>query len=115
MPLITIKSSQPIITNKADIASKITALLSRLLNKPSKYIMVIVEEDADIYFDNSEEACCLVDLKSIGGLSSEVNKSISKEICNFIENVLSVNSNRIYINFEDIEAGKWGFDRKTFG
>ncbi len=77
--------------------------------------MVIIEEEADIYFDNSEEACCLVDLKSIGGLSSEVNKSISKEICNFIENVLSINSNRVYINFVNIDSSNWGWNNGTFG
>jgi phenylpyruvate tautomerase PptA (4-oxalocrotonate tautomerase family) len=56
-----------------------------------------------------------VDVRSIGGLSGDVNQKLSETICNLLEQSLGVPQNRIYLNFTDVEACNWGWNASTFG
>ena len=56
-----------------------------------------------------------VDIRSIGGLSNEVNRKLSQQVCNLLKDSLGISTDRVYLNFTDVEAGNWGWNGSTFG
>lgn len=93
--------------------SEVTELLSRVLNKPSKYFMVIVEPAADLMFAAESAPAAYAELKSIG-LPEEQTAAISSEICGFLEQKLEIQPNRIYIEFSNAERHLVGWNSGTF-
>jgi phenylpyruvate tautomerase PptA (4-oxalocrotonate tautomerase family) len=63
---------------------------------------------------NAGEAA-FVDVRSIGGLSDDVNRRLSQKICKLLNETLGVPQNRIYLNFADVKASHWGWNGSTFG
>ena len=55
------------------------------------------------------------DVRSIGGLNSQVNRDISSRLCMLLRDVLGIAPERIYLNFTDVPAGNWGWNGDTFG
>ena len=56
-----------------------------------------------------------VDVRSIGGLSAEVNRKLSQQVCKLLNDSLGIPADRVYLNFADVEAGNWGWKGSTFG
>jgi phenylpyruvate tautomerase len=56
-----------------------------------------------------------VDIRSIGGLSKEVNRKLSQQVCKLLKDSLGISPDRIYLNFIDVEAGNWGWNGSTLG
>ena len=56
-----------------------------------------------------------VEIRSIGGLSSDVNRKLSQQVCKLLADSLGVPPERVYLNFTDVEAGNWGWNGSTFG
>jgi phenylpyruvate tautomerase PptA (4-oxalocrotonate tautomerase family) len=56
-----------------------------------------------------------VDIRSIGGLTSEVNGKLSQQICKLLNDFLGMPQESIYLNFTEVEAGNWGWNGSTFG
>jgi phenylpyruvate tautomerase len=56
-----------------------------------------------------------VDIRSIGGLSDDVNRKLSQQVCQLLHDSLGVPSDRVYLNFTDVGAGNWGWNGSTFG
>jgi phenylpyruvate tautomerase PptA (4-oxalocrotonate tautomerase family) len=58
---------------------------------------------------------CFVHVRSIGGLSDEVNRKLSQKVCRVLQETLNVSSDRVYLNFTDVPAANWGWNAGTFG
>ena len=56
-----------------------------------------------------------VDIRSIGGLTADVNRKLSQQVCKLLNDSLGIPPDRVYLNFADVEAGNWGFNGSTFG
>jgi phenylpyruvate tautomerase PptA (4-oxalocrotonate tautomerase family) len=56
-----------------------------------------------------------VDIRSIGGLSDDVNRQLSQKICKLLKESLGVPPDRVYLNFTDVRPGNWGWNGDTFG
>ena len=111
MPLLTVTTSIEI-KEKKFFLENCSHLVSKLTNKPEKYVMVRLFDQIPMYFDGEQTPSCFVDLKSIGFLNFSL---ISEEISNFISNQIGISIGRIYIFFEDIDASNWAWNGKTFG
>ena len=111
MPLISISTSKEI-KDKKQFIQKSAEVLGKLTNKSAKYVMVLLNDSADMYFAESYDHSCYLDIKSIGSLNPSRMSQIMTE---FITKEIEIPSNRIYINFEDVSASNWAFDGKTFG
>ncbi len=92
---------------------KASALLSDILGKPEKFIMVSIESNPDMIFGGSNDPLLYTELKSIG-LPRERTKEISSEFCNFLHQETGVAIDRIYIEFSDAERSMWGWNGTTF-
>ena len=56
-----------------------------------------------------------VDIRNIGGLNGETNRKLSQQICTLLKDSLGIASDRVYLNFTDVESGNWGWNGSTFG
>lgn len=117
MPLVNVyTSAQPPAEEKANGLLRDLSLTSaRLLGKPESYVMTCLVPRADMTFGGSSEPSCLVEIKSIGGLTPECTARLSEAVSLLLHDGLGVPLNRIYIVFADVPAHLWGFDGATFG
>ena len=110
MPYINITTSEKV-GNKKKFLEEFTILISSLTNKSKKFVMVKIDDDSEIYFDD-ESPCCFLEIKSIGSLNpSEMAKPISK----FVYEKMRIPLDKLYISFEDVPASMWAWNGRTFG
>ncbi len=117
MPLIKIQSSvsapeQAVIK---DLLKTLSAKLAKHLGKPESYVMTAFESNENMSFAGTFDPVCYIEVKSVGKMSSQVTKSMSKDFCQEIEAKLGVPQNRTYIEFADAQGSMWGWNGSTFG
>ena len=113
MPFIQINTSSKSVVENDDLLQKdISKMIASLTGKPEDYVMTMIQRDTKMTFAGSDEPCCFIKVKSIGSLEPD---SMSKSLCELISSKSNINTNRIYIEFFDVEASNWGFNSSTFG
>lgn len=112
MPFLKIQTNSDI-PNTHELMAKASALLSQVLGKPEKYIMVFIDKNPDMIFGGINEPLLYVELKSIG-LPKNRTKEISSKLCNFLNQETGVAIDRMYIEFADAERAMWGWKGTTF-
>ena len=113
MPFIQINTSSKSVVDNDDLLQKdISKMIADLTGKPEDYVMTMVQKGSKMSFAGSDEPCCFIKVKSIGSLAPS---SMSKSLCELIASRTNINSNRIYIEFKDVDASNWGFNSSTFG
>jgi len=117
MPLIALDTSCEV----AEAAKKqaLVAGLSRLVvegtGKPEQYVMACVRDKVAMAMSGSAAPCALVTVKAIGGLSKSVNQGLAGKITQMLQRELDLPGDRVYITFEELDAGHWAWKGKTFG
>ncbi len=111
MPLVTISTSKKI-EEKKEFIEKIAELTGNLTNKSLNYVMVRLDDSFHMYFSDSHDPCCYLEIKSIGSLNPS---NMASKFSEFITKEIEIPSNRIYLNFEDVSSSNWAWDGKTFG
>ena len=99
---------------RQSLLAALSEAVSEVTGKPEQYIMVILEK-ADFMMGKEAGMAAFADIRGIGGISPEINKQLSDKICGIIEERLAVSPSRIYINFTDVPAANWGWNKSTFG
>jgi phenylpyruvate tautomerase PptA (4-oxalocrotonate tautomerase family) len=112
MPFLKIQSNSEI-PKPQELISKASALISQILGKPEKFIMVSVELNPDMIFGGINDPLLYIELKSIG-LPRDRTKEISSKLCSFFNQETEVAIERMYIEFSDAERSMWGWNGTTF-
>ena len=112
MPLIHVKLSSPQVPNTDLLMKALSSEIADLTGKPEKYVMCLLQTHVPMLFGGNNEPSCYVQIKSIGALKPP---EMTKAICELISTKADIPIERIYVNFEDIEASNWGFNSRTFG
>ncbi len=116
MPLIKLHTSVSISEQKRDILlSSMSKILSEKIGKPQQYIMVLLADSTPMIMSGNAEPAAYADVRSIGGLSADVNRTITGSLCDLLKEYLHIGPERVYVNFTDVAAGNWGWDGRTFG
>ena len=115
MPLLRLETSAalPEDKRKALLASLSTAV-AETIGKPEQYVMVTASQAAMVMSGKPGDSA-FVDIRSIGGLSDDVNPRLSQQICKLLGDSLGISPDRVYLNFTDVEASNWGWNGSTFG
>jgi phenylpyruvate tautomerase PptA (4-oxalocrotonate tautomerase family) len=87
--------------------------MAEQLGKPESYIMTALETELKMTFGGSTEKTAFIEVKSIG-LKQSMTEELSQFICEFIEQELEIDQERIYIEFADAPGSMWGWDGGTF-
>ena len=72
--------------------------------------MAKLYDDSEKYFED-QSLCCFLEINSIGSLNSS---EMAKSLCNFVNEMMGIQIDRIYISFEDVPASMWAWNGRTF-
>lgn len=117
MPLIQLDTSCDMSTQekRETLARKLSRLAAVCIGKPEQYVMACVRDKVAMTMGGEPTAAALVSVKSIGGLSKEVNKKLSVGACQTLREELGIADECVYITFEALPATHWGWKADTFG
>ena len=116
MPLVTVHTSaQPPEEKVAALLRDLSSTAARLLGKPEAYVMTCLAPRSRMTFAGSLEPCCLVEIKSIGGLGGDGASRLTDAVCRLVRDAIGVPTNRVYVVLTDVPAPFWGLDGATFG
>ena len=115
MPLVKMQTSVSIAEEKRnEILLAASHIVAEATGKPEMYVMVTIEEGVFLMGGKSGPAA-FVDVRGIGGLTPEVNKRLSESLCSLLKEKLSIEPERVYVNFTDVSPTNWGWNSGTFG
>ena len=110
MPYINVSTSAKI-DDKKKLLEEFSILVSSLTNKSKRFVMVKIDDNCQMYFDD-ESPSCFLEIKSIGSLNPS---EMAKPISNFVYEKIGIPIDKIYISFEDVLASMWAWNGRTFG
>jgi phenylpyruvate tautomerase PptA (4-oxalocrotonate tautomerase family) len=115
MPLLKLETTVALDEEKRkSLLPVLSRIMAETTGKPEEYVMVTASSSAILMAGKPGDAA-FVDIRGIGGLDGNVNRQLSQKICRLLNQSLGIPSNRIYLNFTEVEAPDWGWDGKTFG
>ena len=115
MPLLKLETTVALTEDKRKaLLASLSKIVAGTIGKPEDYVMVTINPAAILMSGKPGEAA-FVDIRSIGGLGGEVNRTLSRKVCSALTDLLGIPPNRVYLNFTDVEAGRWGWQGNTFG
>ena len=115
MPLLKLETTVALTEDKRQaLLASLSKTVAEIIGKPQQYVMVAASQAAMQMSGNPDDAA-FVDVRSIGGLTGEVNRKLSKKVCELLHESLGIPPNRIYLNFTDVQASHWGWNGNTFG
>ncbi len=113
MPYLTIRTNQTLNEEEKSAVCRLASeCIAERLGKSEAYVMVSVDTDIAMTFAATDRPCAFVELKSIG-LPAGAIADLSKHMCQMIEKNLGVASERVYIEFSDVDRTFWGWNGKT--
>ena len=114
MPLLKIQTNVKIPDDQHHtLLTRASSTTASILGKPEAYVMATLESNPDMLFAGSAEPLAYLELKSIG-LPEDGKKALSSSLCQLITDQLSIDTDRIYIEFTNAERHMWGWDGDTF-
>jgi phenylpyruvate tautomerase len=115
MPLLKLDTSVGLSDEmKRDLLPKLSKLVAETIGKPEDYVMVTISSSAILMSGRPGDAA-FVDLRSIGGLSHNINQQLSQKISALLKDSLGVSQDRVFLNFTDVAAANWGWKSSTIG
>jgi len=115
MPLLRLETSVALPEDKRKaLLASLSKAVAETIGKPEQYVMVTASQ-AVMLMSGKPGDGAFVDLRSIGGLSDEVNRKLSQQVCKLLKDSLGISPDRVYLNFTDVDAGNWGWNGSTFG
>ena len=115
MPMISVKTNAEMDDQtREQLLAALSGLIADGIGKPETYVMGVLET-ASLIMSGKPGDAAFVEIRSIGGLNREVNRSLSEKVCSLLETHLHVPWDRVYINFFDLSRENWGWNGKIFG
>ncbi|HEY3900993.1 MAG TPA: phenylpyruvate tautomerase MIF-related protein [Chthoniobacter sp.] len=115
MPLVKVETTVIPNQEKRDLVlTTLSKIAAETIGKPEQYMMVTMSPAAMLMSGKPGDAA-FVEVRSIGGLNSNVTKALSQKICACLGESLQIPQDRIYLNFVEVEAVNWGWNGATFG
>lgn len=88
-------------------------IVATRLDKAERFVMVSCKQ-APMLFGGEAAPAAFVELRSLGGLEPDVNVHLSSDLCDLLYEVAGIPTDRVFLNFVDVERANWGWNRKTF-
>ena len=112
MPVLSIQTNVNV-QDQSEFLKNASSLVANALSKPENYVMIHLSDAQTMSFAGTSEPLAYVELKSLG-LTSGQTAGLSKAICNFLGETLSLDASRIYIEFSAPERVMFGWNGGTF-
>lgn len=107
---VTVKMTED---KKENIKKRFGEVIKLIPGKSENWLMVGFEDGYDLYFQgNKNDESAFVEVKVFGSADSSVYNKMTSEICNILNEELSIPENRIYVKYE--ETRNWGWNGSNF-
>jgi phenylpyruvate tautomerase PptA (4-oxalocrotonate tautomerase family) len=115
MPLLKIETTVTLSEEKQKaLLASFSKMVAGTIGKPEQYVMVTLGHAAILMSGRPGDAA-FVEVRSIGGLTNEVNRKLSEQVCHLLKDALGISTDRIFLNFTDVNGGNWGWNGNTLG
>src|SRR5208282_2705808 len=115
MPLLKLETTVALSQERREaLLASLSEIVAETIGKPQQYVMVTASQAA-MQMSGSAGDAAFVDVRSIGGLTGAVNRTLSQKVCQLLHDSLGIPPDRIYLNFTDVKATHWGWNGNTFG
>jgi phenylpyruvate tautomerase len=115
MPLLKLETNAPLSEDKRKaLLIALSKTVAETIGKPEQYVMVAIHPVAALMSGKPGDAA-FADIRSIGGLSGDVNRLLAQKVCKLLHDSLGIPPDRVYLNFTDVKAANWGWNGNTFG
>ena len=114
MPCIIIKTNQSLSKEtQINCCQSVSLKIAAILGKPESYVMTLLEEQISMTMSGTTEPAVYIELKSIN-LPEDQTTEFSRQLCQYISELLEIKPKRIYIEFSNVQRHLWGWDNRTF-
>jgi phenylpyruvate tautomerase len=96
------------------LLASLSKMVAGTIGKPEQYVMVTYAQ-VNMRMSGRDGDAAFADVRSIGGLSGEVNRKLAQQVCQLLKDSLGISPDRVYLNFTDVKASNWGWNENTFG
>ncbi|MDG4582831.1 MAG: phenylpyruvate tautomerase MIF-related protein [Candidatus Competibacter sp.] len=115
MPLLALRTSVALSNQQRhELLAPLSRIVAECIGKPERYVMIAIDQAA-MLMGGAEGPAAHADVRSIGGLSGEVNRALSERVCTLLHQQLGIPPERIYLDFTSVAATHWGWNGGTFG
>ena len=111
MPFINVMTNSEI-KDKASLKSELGKAIEAIPGKSEAWLMVKIEDSADMYFKGSGEPCAMFEVAIFGKSSDSAFDDLTKRICKISEEQLGVQADRTYVKYNEID--RWGYNNFNF-
>ena len=95
MPLLILETTVVLTEDKRKaLLASLSKTVAETIGKPEQYVMVTVGQAAMLMSGNPG-AAAFVDVRSIGGLTNDVNRKLSQKVCKLLSDSLGVQEDRV--------------------
>ncbi|XP_072930935.1 macrophage migration inhibitory factor-like [Epargyreus clarus] len=109
MPCFKILTNIPKSSIPKDFVDKIIPVLAKAVRKPEYKFVCAVSSDCVVSFgEDSTLPGAVASLESIGHISPEDNRVVTKELSEFMDRELGIKPERFFISFYDLQAQNIG-------
>ena len=116
MPLLKLETTVPLTDDKQSVLlAALSKIVAETIGKPRGVHVMVVVRPAEMLMSGKPGETAFVDVRSIGGLSGDVCRKLSQNICDLLNDSLAVPKDRIYLNFTELKASNWGWNGNSFG
>lgn len=111
--MINTKTTVSLSQEKKDALAKEYGKAVSILGKPESYLMLGMEENADLYFAGKKlEKGAFVQVQLYGGENPSACNKMTAKICEILGNELNIPADKIYITYQGFE--NWGWNGANF-
>ncbi|MBQ6899164.1 MAG: hypothetical protein IJN70_09310 [Clostridia bacterium] len=114
MPYIDVKLSKSITDAEAvALKAELGSMIEVFPGKSEGWLMCSIEDSKKMWFkgDNSDDSA-FVEVKLYGTVNPEAADKFTGLLCNYLEEKLSISSDRIYVRYEG--GSDWGWNGSNF-
>src|ERR1039458_10237875 len=95
MPLLKLETTVALSEDKRQaLLASLSKTVAETIGKPQQYVMVAASQAA-MQMSGSPSDAAFVDVRSIGGLTEDVNRKLSQKVCQLLNDSLGIPQNRI--------------------
>lgn len=86
--------------------------ITLLPGKSEAWLMVEIEDQRKLFFQGSEEACAIAEIKLYGSSDPESYQKLTAKITAALQQLLNLRKERVYVEYEETEH--WGYAGENF-
>ncbi len=100
-------------TQKNNLQSKLTNIVSEVFSKPATYIMTEIDDNCSLYMaGNRIDNGAYISVSLLGTASKDKCNSATQKICDLLNNEYNIDGSKVYVTYHPTDL--WGWNGMMF-